>query len=365
MASVDVVIVSYRSAATLRGCAEPLCALPDVSVTVVDNASPDDTLAAVADLPVEVVRSPRNGGFSYGCNLGAKRGEAPLLLFLNPDARIGEAALYRLWQTLADHPAAALAGPRIREPDGDARVEPAALPEAALHVRPGALPAPPRPAIRMVRRADPRPLGLRAPRRPEWVSGACMLVRRDAFEAIGGFDEHFFLYCEDTDLCRRLTDAGHEIRFEPAAEVRHVGGASSDTGATQRSPRAARVLYARKHMGPAAARVQAAGVALGEVTHALAALPRPASRRGHMAALRAVVGRARPSRTYAAARPPGAPCSARSRRCATAVQVNTSARRLAAAPRRAAVAGSESCRMAMSSESSSPGSTTSPPRPIR
>ena len=80
-----------------------------------------------------------------------------------------------------------------------------------------------------------------------------MLVRRDAFEAVGGFDEGFFLYCEDTDLCRRLRDAGHAVRFEPAAEARHVGGASSGAGETQAIAARSRVLYARKHHGPAGA----------------------------------------------------------------------------------------------------------------
>ena len=118
-----------------------------------------------------------------------------------------------------------------------------------------------------------------------------MLVRRHAFEAIGGFDEDFFLYCEDTDICRRLRDAGHEIRFEPAARSRTWAAPRRTPGhAGDRRPQP-RALRAQAHAA-AAARFQAAGVALGEVTHALAALSHPASRRGHMAALRAVLRRA-------------------------------------------------------------------------
>ncbi|HEU0023999.1 MAG TPA: glycosyltransferase family 2 protein, partial [Thermoleophilaceae bacterium] len=232
-AAIDAVIVSYRSAATLRGCVARLAAMPDVNVTVVDNASPDDTLGTIADLRVDMVRSWRNGGFSYGCNLGATRGSAPFLLFLNPDARIDAPALHTLCETLDANPRAALVGPRIVE-DADRlawsqrrfprqrstfaqalflhRVLPRAvwtdevIRDPGLYTRPGT---------------------------PEWVSGACMLVRRGAFEAVGGFDESFFLYCEDTDLCRRLWDAGHTVRFEPAARVVHVGGASSGAGETQ------------------------------------------------------------------------------------------------------------------------------------
>ena len=129
------------------------------------------------------------------------------------------------------------------------------------------------------------------PGEPEWLSGACMLVRREAFESVGGFDEGFFLYCEDTDLCRRLRDAGHRLRFEPAAEIRHVGGASSDAGETRAIAARSRVRYASKHRGRAAARLEAAGVALGEATHAATAVSRPAARRGHVKALRGVLAR--------------------------------------------------------------------------
>ena len=292
MATVDVVIVSYRSAATLRGCAEPLCTLPGVHVTVVDNASPDATPEAVAGLPLELVRSPHNGGFSYGCNLGAKRGEAPLVLFLNPDARIGPADLEALSRALAEHPSAALVGPRIREPDGELAWSQRRFPRQRSTFAQALFLHRVRPRAGWTDELIRDPAAYERPGAPDWVSGACMLVRRATFESVGGFDEDFFLYCEDTDLCRRLRDAGHEVRFEPAAEAVHVGGASSDAGATQAIAARSRVRYARKHMRPAAARLQAAGVALGEITHALAALPRPASRRGHIAALRAVVGRA-------------------------------------------------------------------------
>ena len=287
--SIDAVVVSYRSEATLRGCIEPLAAIPGVRVTVVDNASPDDGLATIAGLGADLVRSPRNGGFSYGCNLGAARGSAPHLLFLNPDARIHGAALRALVEALDADPAAALVGPRIQEEDGLLAWSQRRFPcrrstfaQALFLHRLWPL-APWTDELIRDRAAYDRPAT------PDWVSGACMLVRRDAFEAVGGFDEDFFLYCEDTDLCRRLRDAGHEVRYEPTAEVRHVGGASSGAGETQAIAARSRVRYARKHDGPVGARVQALGVALGEATHALTALMRPASRRGHLAGARAAL----------------------------------------------------------------------------
>jgi N-acetylglucosaminyl-diphospho-decaprenol L-rhamnosyltransferase len=116
-----------------------------------------------------------------------------------------------------------------------------------------------------------------------------MLVRRSAYEAVGGFDERFFLYCEDTDLCLRLWESGHAVRFEPRAEVHHVGGASSGAGETQAIAARSRVLYARKHGTRRHARLETFGVALSEATHVVTAARRPASRRGHAAALRAAL----------------------------------------------------------------------------
>jgi GT2 family glycosyltransferase len=286
---VDAVVVSYRSAETLRGCVEPLAAMPGVRVTVVDNASPDDAIETISDLPVDVIRSPRNGGFSYGCNLGAASGSAPFLLFLNPDARLDAHALATLLGALRAEPSAGLVGPRILEPDGTLSWSLRRFPrqrstfaQALFLHRLWPLADWSDELIRDAAAYD-------SPGTAQWVSGACMLVRRSAYEAIGGFDEGFFLYCEDTDICRRLWDTGYAVRFEPGAEVHHVGGASSGAGETQAIAASSRVHYARKHFGPYRARFERLGVALSEATHAAAAVSRPASRRGHMAALRAAL----------------------------------------------------------------------------
>jgi GT2 family glycosyltransferase len=115
-----------------------------------------------------------------------------------------------------------------------------------------------------------------------------MLVRRSAYEQIGGFDERFFLYCEDTDICRRIWDSGRQVRFEPEAVATHVGGASGDRSGLRPVLAASRVAYARKHRGRVAARAEALAIGLGEALHALVKVHRPAQRRGHVAALRAL-----------------------------------------------------------------------------
>jgi len=286
---VDVVVVSYKSAATLRGCVEPLVAMPGVHVTVVDNASPDDSVATLAGLDVDLVQASRNGGFAYGCNLGVARGSAPYVLFLNPDARIDRGSLEALVAVLRSDERAALVGPKLLDDDGSLswslrrfpRLRSTFAKALFLHrVWPLASWT-----DELIRNPEPYERAGTA----EWLSGACMVVRRDAYEAIGGFDEGLFLYCEDTDLCLRLWQAGHSVRYEPAAVVRHVGGASSGAGETQPIAARSRVYYARKHRGRVAARLEALGVALDEATHAAANARRPANRRGHLAALRAVV----------------------------------------------------------------------------
>jgi N-acetylglucosaminyl-diphospho-decaprenol L-rhamnosyltransferase len=287
---IDAVVVSYMSAATLRGCVEPLAAMPGVRVTVVDNASPDDSVATIADLAgVELVRAPRNGGFAYGCNLGVARGSAPYVLFLNPDARIDHASLAALAAVLRGDERAALVAPRILDDDGSLAFSLRRFPRLRSTFAKALFLHRVLPLAAWTDELIRDPAAYERAATAEWVSGACMLVRRHAYEAIGGFDEGMFLYCEDTDLCLRLWQAGHSVRFEPAALVRHVGGASSGAGETQPIAARSRVYYARKHRGRTAARLEALGVALDEAMHTAAAVRRPANRRGHLAALRAVV----------------------------------------------------------------------------
>ena len=292
-ALIDVVVVSYRSDATLRGCVEPLSRIDGVRVIVVDNASPDgDPLGTVADLPVDTVRAPRNGGFAYGCNLGVRRGSAPLVLFLNPDARIDAASLGAMTIALLADPRTALVGPRILDDDGALAYSLRRFPRVRSTWAKALFLHRLLPLAGWTDELIRDPAAYDHPSCAEWVSGACMLVRREVYEEVGGFDEGLFLYCEDTDLCRRLWEAEYAVRYEPRAVVRHVGGASSGAGETQAIAARSRVYYARKHHGRLVAAAERFGVAVDEATHALVAVTRPAARRGHLAALRAVLGRA-------------------------------------------------------------------------
>ncbi len=177
---------------------------------------------------------------------------APLVLFLNPDAEVTPGAVAALADLLERRPEVAAAGPRTRSADGTIQVSTG--PDLGLLAETRQ-----RRLVRAVARRDAAALADAEARHavehePDWVSGACLMARRSALEAVSGFDERFFLYEEDADLCRRLRAAGGRIVFTPAAEVHHRVGTSMS-----RAPARARfeyhrshLLYYRKHNGPLA-----------------------------------------------------------------------------------------------------------------
>jgi N-acetylglucosaminyl-diphospho-decaprenol L-rhamnosyltransferase len=292
MTEVDVVVVSYQSRGHLRACVEPLCGDASVRVLVVDNASSDGSLEAVRDLPVAAVALPENGGFARGCNAGWRTGHAPHVLFLNPDARLGIPALTRLSATLDRNPQAGAVGPKILNDDGSMHLSQRRFPRLAstygqalfLHrLFPRA--AWPTEVVRDERAYE-------VSTAPEWVSGACIMVRRSALEALRGFDEDFFLYCEDKDLCKRLRAVGYAVLFQPEAVCAHAGGASAPRPQLLPLLAESRMLYSRKHLGRTSAALDRAGIGLGAVTHAIASV-REGIARAHLRSLARILAGAR------------------------------------------------------------------------
>jgi GT2 family glycosyltransferase len=290
---VQAVIVAYNSARTLPGCVVPLTDLDWVDVTVVDNASPDGSAAAVEHLPIDVVRAPDNRGFSVGCNIGIARGRSEYVLLLNPDARVEAHDLATLVAVLDADPDVAIAAPRILEADGSPALSLARFPRLRSTFAQALFLHRVWPNATWVDEFVRDPAVYAVAGSPEWVSGACLLVRRATLDAIGPMDESFFLYCEDVDLCARVRAAGWDIRYEPTAVVRHEGGASGSRHDLLAVHARGRVRYARKHAGTALALAHAVGVALGHATHAAVSVRRPEARRGHLRALAAL---ARPVR---------------------------------------------------------------------
>ena len=167
-------------------------------------------------------------GFAKGINAGAASGRAPFLLLLNPDCVASSDFVARLVDFAVEHPEAAIVGPRIRNADGTLQGSARRFPDWSTFIagRSSWLTKkfPKNPLSRWNLPALAEGVGTS---RVDWVSGACMLVRRDAFDQAGGMDERFFLYWEDADLCRRLGELGWRTIYFPDAEVVHAGGRSS------------------------------------------------------------------------------------------------------------------------------------------
>jgi GT2 family glycosyltransferase len=228
---MSAVIVGYRSYAEVDDCLGALAAAdPSIEAVVVDHASDAAALEALRARHPGVTFLPTsdNPGFGAGMNRGVARASGALLLLLNPDVRVDPQAPGRLADWLDAHPRSAVVGPRVRTADGRLEASARRFPSWSTvlggrstwlsRVWPG------NPLTRRNLLVDPARV---APADVDWVSGACMLVRREAFEAVGGFDERFFLYWEDADLCRRLADHGWTVSYEPGAVVTHAGGRSS------------------------------------------------------------------------------------------------------------------------------------------
>jgi N-acetylglucosaminyl-diphospho-decaprenol L-rhamnosyltransferase len=282
---VVVVVVSYNSADELRACVEPLAHAEDIHVVVVDNASHDGTVERVADLPITVVELPENRGFAAGCNVGWQAHDAPFVLLLNPDAAIEPAAVRRLVHA-AERPGVGAVGPKILEPDGSV------APSQRRFQRLTSLFSEAFFLHRVFRRARwstelvREPAAYEQPTRPDWVSGACMLLRRDVLERLGGLDEGFFMYGEDEDLCKRVWDAGLAVAYEPGAVSVHRGGASAPRTALLPVLATSRIRYACKHERGAGVWLARLAVGLGSITHMVVARHGRAARAGHARALR-------------------------------------------------------------------------------
>jgi N-acetylglucosaminyl-diphospho-decaprenol L-rhamnosyltransferase len=244
-ARVDVVVVAFESRVLVLAALDSLAAhggLP-LDVVVVDNASADGTVAAVRERHprARVLANAENRGFAAACNQGWREGRAPLVLFLNPDAEVLPGALPALAAVLETRPDAGIAGPRTLNEDGTVQVSTGEDLTIASEWRQRRL-------VRGVRARDARALAEAEARHsrehePDWVSGACLLARRGVLVAAGGFDEGFFLYEEDADLCRRARSAGWRVVFTPAAVVRHrLGRSMARAGAR------ARAEYDRSHL---------------------------------------------------------------------------------------------------------------------
>jgi N-acetylglucosaminyl-diphospho-decaprenol L-rhamnosyltransferase len=265
---LSILIVTYNSANLIGRLLDQLqkeiCSHDQprrIEVVLVDNASRDGTAELVArDYPwVSLRASTTNLGFAAGNNLAAQQAQGRYLLLLNPDALPAPGALARGVELMDANPQVGLGGGELLDvagvPQPSARMFPTLRDElftlSGLAAR--------FPANRLLARLDRRWADREVPAQVDWIPGAFVFVPAKAFRALGGFDERFFMYYEEVDLCRRLHALGLTVQYWPELKATHIGGASAKTVAHARVSRAgsqleswrmrSALLYYRKHHG--------------------------------------------------------------------------------------------------------------------
>jgi len=206
---VSVIIVTYNSAATIAECLKSVAEQQEVEreILVINNASGDQTVNVVRTSPANpvLIENQENVGFGRACNQGFAASNGRFIYLLNPDAQlIGPTALALLCRVLSEHKGWGMAGSRVVSATGEWKRPATSYPDES-HVR-----------------KDFSNL----PGKIAWVVGASMIIRREVYSDLGGFDPDFFLYSEETDFCLRLRKRGYEIGLVEDAAVRHIGGTS-------------------------------------------------------------------------------------------------------------------------------------------
>jgi len=255
---LSVIIVNWNVRSLLERCLQSVTASAQHSglkceVIVVDNASTDGSPEMVQGLfpTVELISSDANLGFAWANNLGATRASGRHLLFLNPDTEVVADALATMVAYMDQHPDVGLLGPKLLFPDG--RVQPSRrrFPTLATAFLESTIVQQWFPENRPLSRYYVRDRSDHMEQDVDWVVGACMLIRREAWEQVGPLDERFFMYSEELDWCRRLKSASWRVVYLPSATVVHHEGQSSAQVVPARHIyfQSSKVLYFRKHHG--------------------------------------------------------------------------------------------------------------------
>jgi len=247
---VAIVIVTYNSARDIDRALRSLADAPPATpheILVVDNASADDTVTRIrASWPgVRLIASPSNLGFAAANNRAIRESSSELVLLLNPDTSVPRGAIDRLVAHLDARLDVAIVGPRIVDGDGRAELSFGSmitpLTELTQKVLVVGNDRGVRPIVSMVDRMT------RRTRAVDWVSGACLLIRRADLEAAGLLDERFFLYTEDVDLCASVRRRGRTVLFTADVEIQHLRGRSAGATTAVAYRRSQLAFYAKHH----------------------------------------------------------------------------------------------------------------------
>jgi GT2 family glycosyltransferase len=244
--TLAIIIVSYNARKHLVDCLASLTTSPPSTphhIIVVDNNSPDDSVAAVTSrwpqVTVMVLRD--NAGFAAANNAGIRGSTSELLLLLNSDTVVPAGAIDALVVRLLARPDVAVAGPRLVDASGRPELSFGRMISPFNELRQKTMLALDRRGVRSVSNWVDRET--RREQLVDWVSGACLLVRRSQAEAAGLLDERYFLYTEDVDFCAAIRARGGQVLFTPAAQVVHLGGRSRAT-----VPEKVAQAYRRSHI---------------------------------------------------------------------------------------------------------------------
>lgn len=222
---VRVVVVTFSPGEHLDNCLSSLkeALTAPFEVILVDNGSTDGAPErAQVDYGVDLLSTGTNLGYGGAANLGASGANAPWLLVVNPDVRFSPGSIDRLLEAAQRWPGAGALGPAILTSDGRLYPSARALPSLGRGIGHALLGWwwPRNPWTAAYRREREQPVeGVTG-----WLSGACLLMRREAFESVGGFDPEYFMYFEDLDLCERMARAGQGVVYVPSAVITHEGG---------------------------------------------------------------------------------------------------------------------------------------------
>jgi GT2 family glycosyltransferase len=251
-AALSIIVVTFNAREDAVACLASVHEHPPArawDLVVVDNRSSDGTAEAIARRwpDVRVIALPDNVGFAAANNIGARATAGGLVLLLNSDTLVGAGQLEALCVALEASPDIGAAGPALIDSQGEQELSYGPMislvGEVRQKLRGRMLAGGPTWLRRRLQRE------MRRRRFVDWVSGACLLVRRQAAEQVGLLDERYFMYCEDVDFCAALRAAGYRILYAPEVEVTHLRGRSRATApeATNRRYRESQLAFYRKH----------------------------------------------------------------------------------------------------------------------
>ncbi|MDH5405201.1 MAG: glycosyltransferase family 2 protein [Candidatus Aminicenantes bacterium] len=251
---LSIIIVNYNSSDFLKKCLASLYQSNPTTpfeVLVVDNSSSDNSVEMVRrDFPqITLIENKENIGFAPANNQALQRCRGEFVLFLNPDTMLLSGSVDALVETMQKGNKVGILGCRLLNEDGTLQLSWGRMVNLANEFWQRFISRRYEKGNRLITRHLQRKS--RQLHHPHWVTGACMLARREALEEVGDFDQNFFMFLEDVDLCHRIRKKGWEILYTPSAEVIHLRGKSMETNraAALKAYRKSQLHFYRKHYG--------------------------------------------------------------------------------------------------------------------